>query len=51
MPEAHRLQWMGHADVDVDVDNGYVDTDEEEYQKAMVDKAGTDLSQFITSSK
>ena len=49
MPEAHRLQCMGHADVDVD--NGYVDTDEEEYQKAMVDKAGTDLSQFITSSK
>jgi integrase len=36
IPEAHRLQWMGHADVDVD--NGYVDTDEEAYQQAMIEK-------------
>jgi integrase len=49
VPEAHRLQWMGHADVDVD--NGYVDTDEEEYQRQMIEKSGTDLSQFITAKK
>ena len=49
VPEAHRLQWMGHADVDVE--NSYVDTDEEEYQRTMLEKAGTDLSQFITATK
>jgi len=49
VPEAHRLQWMGHADVDVD--NGYVDTDEEAFQRQMVEKAGTDLSLFITTEK
>lgn len=44
VPEAHRLQWMGHADVDVD--NGYVDTDEEAFQRQMVEKASSDLSQI-----
>ena len=44
VPEAHRLQWMGHADVDVD--NGYVDTAEESFQRQMVEKASTDLSQI-----
>jgi integrase len=39
VPEAHRLAWMGHADVDID--NIYIDTDEAEYERAMVEKSAT----------
>jgi integrase len=47
VPEAHRLQWMGHADVDVD--NSYVDTDEEAFQQQMVEKASSNLSRIYHS--
>lgn len=41
VPEAHRLAWMGHADVDMD--NIYIDTDEAQYERAMVEKSATGL--------
>jgi hypothetical protein len=36
---------MGHADVDI----GYIDTEEEGFQRRMVEKASTDLSQLVTN--
>lgn len=49
VPEGYRLKWMGHADVDVD--NLYLDTDEEDFQRRKVQQASTDLSQVYPSGK